>query len=186
MLHGRLWTGPHTQSSLHTLVEVSSNHVQSRGRSRPGHSLQPEGCFGDWASLFLFFSSCPGSPRVPQVLQQALHYYALWYRGFNLYTSVHLFYSSFLKVQFIGKYPNILANISLHINIRVIINRYPTVFHTGWCSRWGVPCSLYIVPLCSQSVNCIYYFNQILLSALNRNACSAPQIDTYPDIPASF
>jgi len=28
--------------------------------------------------------SCPRSLRVPQVLQQALHHYALWYRGLNL------------------------------------------------------------------------------------------------------
>lgn len=125
--------GPHTQSSLHTLAEVSSNHVQSRGRSWPGHSLQPEGCFADWASLFVFFSklsrkpkSSPGAATSPPLLCTLIQRL----KPVHVCSAV-LFFFFFFKVQFIGKYPNILANISLHINVRVIMNRYPTVFHTG-------------------------------------------------------
>ena len=158
--------------SLHTLAEDSSNHIQ-RGDTHDWDSGYNQTAVLGIGSGFL---SCPRSPRVSQVLQQTLHYYALWYRGLNLYMSVQLFYSFFFFLTTVHRQcTSILASVALHTNVRVILDHYPPVLLRGFMQqRWGGPCSLYIW-LCSQSVNCIYFKHK-----------SAPQFDTSPDILSIF
>lgn len=91
VLHGRVstspWPKPASTPSLKSppsTCRVGDTHSQdSSSNHRAVLGIGP------------VFLSGPGSPWVPQVLQQALHYYALWYKGLNLYTSVQLFYSNF-------------------------------------------------------------------------------------------
>lgn len=108
---------------------------------------------GDW----VIFLSCPTGCNIPQVLQQALNHYALWYRGFNLSVCVC---SAVINISIL--YPTFFFHINADYPFNIIsqyLSWFEYIWAMLWLKWWKCQCSVCVYSMSIQPINKLYLFS---------------------------